>query len=172
MYDKGYIQVYTGNGKGKTTASLGLALRACCAGERVYMLQFLKGQDYAELKAPDYLPNFTIRQFGLPHFVFGNPTEDDKAMAREGLQQAEEVIHSGDYDLVILDELNNAVMMDLIDVQDVLDLMDKKPEQVELVITGRYAREEIIEKADLVTEMREIKHYFQEGVPARKGVEY
>lgn len=172
MYEKGYIQIYTGNGKGKTTASLGLALRASCDGERVFMLQFLKGQDYAELKAPEYLPNFTMKQFGLPHFVFGNPSEKDKELAREGLAQAEEVMTSGDYDLVILDELNNAVTMDLIDEEDVLALMDKKPDQVELVITGRYAPKSMIEKADLVTEMKEIKHYFHEGVPARKGIEY
>jgi len=171
MLDKGYIQVYTGNGKGKTTASLGLALRAVCAGYKVYMGQFMKGRDYSELMAPSLLPGFTLEQYGSPEFLTGEPTEKDYERAENGLKKIMEVISSGEYDVVIMDEINTALHFNLLKTEDVLKILDAKPEKMELVLTGRYGKDEIIEKADLVTEMKEIKHYYQKGVPSRRGIE-
>ncbi|WP_125153184.1 cob(I)yrinic acid a,c-diamide adenosyltransferase [Clostridium rectalis] len=171
MENKGYIQVYTGNGKGKTTASLGLSLRAVCAGKKVFFGQFTKGMKYSELKAAEILPNFTMEQFGGDHFIFGTPTKADKEQAMKGLKRAEEVLTSGEYDVVVFDEINIALFYELFDVKDVLELLDKKPEKTEVILTGRYAKQEIIDRADLVTEMKEIKHYYTQGVPARVGIE-
>lgn len=171
MDNKGYIQVYTGNGKGKTTASLGLSLRAVCAGKKVFFGQFTKGMKYSELEAVKILPNFEMEQFGKPAFIFGKPTKADIDEARKGLKRAEEVLTSGEYDVVVFDEINIALFYELFTVQEVLDLLDKKPEKTEVILTGRYAAPEIIERADLVTEMKEIKHYYTQGVPARKGIE-
>lgn len=168
---QGYVQVYTGDGKGKTTAAFGLALRAVCAGYKVYIGQFLKGMSYSELKAPEYLPNLKIEQYGEARFIHGEPNQRDRDKANEGLVKIESIINSGKYDVVIMEEVNVALMYGLFDVQRILDIMKNKPKSVELVLTGRYARKEIIEAADLVTEMRMIKHYFNEGVPARKGIE-
>ncbi|MTK12373.1 MAG: cob(I)yrinic acid a,c-diamide adenosyltransferase [Clostridiaceae bacterium] len=169
--EKGYIQVYTGNGKGKTTCALGLSLRAVCAGKKVFFGQFTKGMKYSELNAPNYLPNFTLEQFGRAVFILGNPTKADKEVARKGLQKAEEVLTSGEYDVVVLDEINIALFYELFSVDEVIEILDKKAEKTEVILTGRYANERIIEKADLVTEMKEIKHYYTQGVPARKGIE-
>ncbi|GAA0730698.1 cob(I)yrinic acid a,c-diamide adenosyltransferase [Clostridium malenominatum] len=171
MDNKGYIQVYTGNGKGKTTASLGLSLRAVCAGKKVFFGQFTKGMKYSELEAVKILPNFEMEQFGRNSFIFGKPTKADIEEARKGLKRAEEVLTSGEYDVVVFDEINIALFYELFTVQEVLELLDKKPEKTEVILTGRYAAPEIIERADLVTEMREIKHYYTQGVPARKGIE-
>lgn len=169
--EKGYIQVYTGNGKGKTTCALGLSLRAVCAGKKVFFGQFTKGMQYSELDAPKYLPNFTLEQFGRNVFILGNPTKADKEFAKKGLKKAEEVLASGDYDVVVLDEINIALFYELFSVDEVIEILDKKAEKTEVILTGRYANERIIEKADLVTEMTEIKHYYTQGVPARKGIE-
>lgn len=171
MTNKGYIQVYTGNGKGKTTASLGLSLRAVCAGKKVFFGQFVKGMKYSELNAVKFLPNFTMEQFGRNTFIFGNPSQADKDEAAKGLKKAAEVLASGEYDVVVFDEINIAIFYELFPIEDVLKMLDNKAEKTEVILTGRYAAPEIIEKADLVTEMREIKHYYTQGVPARKGIE-
>lgn len=171
MDKKGYIQIYTGNGKGKTTAALGLSLRAVCAGRKVFFGQFTKGMKYSELNAANYLPNFTLEQFGRDTFIFGNPSKEDIEAAKEGLKRAEEALTSGEYDVVVLDEINIAIYYELLTVEEVIDMLDKRAENVEVILTGRYAKDKLTEKADLVTEMREIKHYYKQGVPARKGIE-
>lgn len=169
---KGYIQIYTGNGKGKTTAAFGLALRAVGAGLEVYIAQFVKGIEYSELKSVKRLSDsITLRQYGLGFFVNRKPNKEDIRVAREGLKEVREIMCSGMYDLVILDEANVAAYHKLFSVQDLLDFMRAKPENVELVITGRKADSRIIESADLVTEMKEIKHYYHSGVEARIGIE-
>lgn len=174
MNGQGFIQVYTGNGKGKTTASLGLALRAAGHKYKVIMIQFMKGKiDYGELKAQAMLkPYLTIIQAGGPDFVNkNNPSKEEIRMAHDGLRTAREVLSKGEYDVVILDELNVAIDFKLIAIDEALELIALKPDNVELIITGRYAPQAIIDKADLVTEMREIKHYYNEGVRARDGIE-
>jgi cob(I)alamin adenosyltransferase len=169
--ERGYIHIYTGSGKGKTTAALGLGLRAAGAGLKVYMIQFMKGRRYSEIDAVENLPNFTISQFGRDEFVSKEkPEQIDINLAQQGLERAREVIKG--YDLVILDEINVAVDYNLISLEDVLRLLKEKPEGVELVLTGRYASPELVKQADLVTEMLEIKHPYEEGVLARKGIDY
>lgn len=171
--EKGYIHVYTGPGKGKTTAVLGLGLRAAGAGLKVYMIQFMKGRRYSELDAVDQLPNFTIVQYGRDEFVSKEkPEQVDIDLAQQGFTHAKEVVKNGKYDLVILDELNVAVDYNLIALDDVLKLIEEKPEKLELVLTGRDAHPELVKVADLVTEMLEIKHPYQKGVMARKGVDF
>lgn len=171
--EKGYVHVYTGHGKGKTTAALGLGLRAAGAGLKVYMIQFMKGRRYSEIDAVEQLQNFTIVQFGRDEFVSKeNPEQIDVDLAQQGLEHAKEIIKKGEHDLVILDEINVAVDFNLIPLEDVLRLLREKPGKVELVLTGRYASPELVKDADLVTEMLEIKHPYQEGVLARKGIDY
>ena len=171
MLEKGYVQVYTGNGKGKTTAALGLVLRTVCAGNKVFMGQFMKGQDYSELKAVDFLPGFKMEQFGGVAFLNGKPTDKDIADAEKGLSRIKEVITSGEYDVIVLDEINTALFFKLLDVAQVIDVINLKKENVEIILTGRYAPQEIVDRADLVTEMKEIKHYYQNGVASRIGIE-
>lgn len=171
MENKGYIQVYTGNGKGKTTAALGLTLRAVCAGKKVFFGQFIKGMKYSEVEGVNYLKGFAIEQFGMNCFIYDDPTEEDKKRALIGLKRCEEILSSQEYDIVVLDEISIALYYKLLNVEDVLDLLNKKPENTEIIITGRYVPQEIIDRADLVTEMREIKHYYYKGVEARKGIE-
>jgi len=171
---KGYIQVYTGNGKGKTTAALGLALRAAGCGLRSYIGQFLKGQAYGELAAVRKLaPLITIEQFGRKGFVHvtENPDEEDIQRARAGLEKCRRTMLSGRYSLIILDEVNVAVHFRLLSIKDVLDLLDQKPADVEVILTGRYAPPALLRRADLVTEMKEKKHYYKRGVRARPGIE-
>ncbi len=169
---KGYIQVYTGNGKGKTTASLGLALRAVGAGLKVYIIQFLKSGDYSEIKALSRFSEFvTIEQYGLGRFVKGKPSSEDIEAGQKGLEKLKSILSEGKHDLVIAEEGNVAVMCGLFSENDLLSVMEIKPAHVELVITGRGAGEKIVEKADLVTEMQEVKHYYQKGVKARVGIE-
>ncbi|WP_286680673.1 cob(I)yrinic acid a,c-diamide adenosyltransferase [Tepidanaerobacter sp. EBM-49] len=172
---KGLVLVYTGNGKGKTTAALGLALRAVGHDEKVYIIQFMKGNEkYGEVQAVrKYLPNAELVQKGLDKFVKkGKPLEEDLKLAKEGIDLAKDVISSGEYDLVILDEINVAVDYGLIKEEDVLDLISIKPEHVTLVLTGRYAPEKILEAADMVSEVREIKHHYKQGIKAQPGIEY
>ncbi len=169
--EKGFIHVYTGNGKGKTTAAFGLALRAACAGKKVFIGQFVKGMKYSEVDAEKYLPNIEIHQLGRSCFIDRAPTDEDIRFAKEGLKQCTEALSSGENDLVILDELNIALFFKLFRLSDVLEMLSKRKPHVEVVITGRYAPQEIIDLADLVTEMREIKHYYQKGIMARKGIE-
>lgn len=169
---KGYVQVYTGNGKGKTTACLGLTLRAMGAGLKVFIIQFLKQGDYSEIKALSLFPEkVTVEQYGLGRFVKGKPSDDDMAEGRKGLERAKDVLSQGDVDMLILEEANVAVMCGLFPEQDLLDLIELKPESMELVITGRGATQAIMDRADLVTEMKEIKHYYKKGVNARVGIE-
>jgi cob(I)alamin adenosyltransferase len=172
--EKGMVQVYTGNGKGKTSAAFGLALRAIGRGLKVYIIQFIKGGfDYGELYITDKLPNLKLKAFGRGKFVTEKPpSEVDVKFAEEALKLAEETVESGEYDIVILDEVNVALNLKLIKTERVVELIKKKPKHVELILTGRYAPNEIIEAADLVTEMREIKHPYNKGFQARKGIEY
>jgi cob(I)alamin adenosyltransferase len=172
--EHGLIQVYTGLGKGKTTAALGLAFRAAGQGLTVYIVQFMKGwPDYGELVSVEKLPNITLRQFGRPEFVDkDNPDPEDIRRAHRALDHARQIIFGGQYDIVILDEINVALDFGLIGLAEVLSLLDAKPEQVELVLTGRYAHPEVVKRADLVTEMLDIKHPYTEGVMGRRGIEY
>lgn len=170
--DKGQIHIYTGNGKGKTTAALGLSLRAVCAGKKVFFGQFIKGMDYSELKAAEYLPGFEIRQFGRDCFIYNEPKEEDILAAREGLNICKEIIKNKDYDLVVLDELNIALYYKLFPVEEVIEMLENRADKVEIVITGRYAPQELIDLAHLVTEMKEIKHYYKTGLKARLGIEF
>lgn len=168
----GFIHVYTGNGKGKTTAALGLALRAAGAGLKVFIGQFLKTGAYSEITAlKRFSESITVEQFGETQFIREEPSAKDRQRAAEGLARIQEVLAGGEYDIVILEEINVACSMKLIPVKGVLDLLKNKPEAVEMVLTGRYAAPAVIEAADLVTEMREIKHYYKKGVAARKGIE-
>ena len=171
--ERGCTQVYTGNGKGKTTAALGLALRAVGRGLNVCMFQFIKGGGpYGEhLVAGKLAPLFTIIQTGRPGWVNTKDVSEDRRIAQAALQEARGLLVSGDYDLFICDEINGAVGFGLLDVEQVLELISLRPEKVELILTGRNAHERVIEAADLVTEMREIKHYYKAGVAARTGIE-
>ena len=169
---KGYTQVYTGNGKGKTTAAIGLSIRAAGAGLKVYIAQFIKMGDYSEIKALRRYSDFiTVEQFGLGRFTNRKPAPEDIQAAQKGLKKVKSVLVSDDYDIVIMEEANVAVKLGLMAVQDLLKIIINKPYDKELVITGRGASPRIIENADLVTEMRPIKHYYQKGVPARVGIE-
>jgi len=169
---KGFIQVYTGNGKGKTTAAFGLALRAAGAGLKVYFAQFIKGMKYSELESIKKFDDLImLKQYGRDCFIKKNPEQQDIDLAQKGFNAVKEIVLSGKYDIVILDEITIAIFYSLINEDDLLKLMQNKPEHVELVITGRYATNAIIEQADLVTEMKEIKHYYQKGITARTGIE-
>ncbi len=169
---KGYVQVYTGDGKGKTTAALGLALRAAGHGMRTYIGQFMKGQHYGELEALRGHPYITIEQYGDVRCIRREEvTPRHIAQARRGLERARKAMLSGAYDIVVLDEVNVSIWFGLLTVEEVLDLIEQKPPDVELVLTGRRAPQELIDRADLVTEMREVKHYYQQGVMARQGIE-
>ena len=169
---KGYTQVYTGNGKGKTTAALGLAIRAAGAGLKVFIAQFIKMGEYSEIKALKRFEDLIkVEQFGKGRFIKGKPSASDIEAARKGVEKVKAAFTSGQHNVVIMEEANVAAGLGLLSVDDILKIMDEKPKDVELVITGRGADSRIIEKADLVTEMKEIKHYFQEGVKARIGIE-
>lgn len=169
--EKGYVHVYTGNGKGKTTAALGLSLRAISAGKKVFFGQFIKGMDYSELESQKYLPNFKIQQFGRDCFIYKDPTDEDIRIAREGLEICRQILNSDEYDIVVLDELNIATYYKLFSPDEVIEILKNRNPHIEVIITGRYSDEKIIEFADLVTEMKEIKHYYCKGVEARKGIE-
>ena len=170
----GYVQVYTGNGKGKTTAALGLALRAAGHGLKTYIGQFLKGQTYGELAAVRRLaPLITIEQFGRRGFIHvtENPEDEDIERARRGLEKCLRAMLSGKFRLVVLDEICVAMHFRLLSEKDVHDFLAQKPRNVEVVLTGRYAPPSLLRRADLVTEMKEKKHYYAKGVRARAGIE-
>ena len=170
---KGYIHVYTGNGKGKTTSAIGLGIRAAGAGYKVHMIQFMKGRKYCELITLDDIKNFTYSQHGRDEFVNKkNPEKIDIDLAQIGFKHTKELIKSEKYDMIILDEINVAVDFNLIKLKDILDLIENKPKGLELVLTGRYADKEFVKIADYVTEMLEIKHPYQQGVQARKGCDF
>lgn len=171
-FSRGYVQVYTGDGKGKTTAALGLALRASGHGMRTYIGQFMKGQPYGELEALRDHPLITIEQYGDVRCIHQEEvTPEHVSQAQRGLERAREVMLSGNFDLVVLDEVNVAIWFGLLTVEEVLALLDRRPKHVEVILTGRRAPQELIERADLVTEMQAVKHYYQQGVVARKGIE-
>jgi cob(I)alamin adenosyltransferase len=169
----GLIQVYTGDGKGKTTAAIGQAIRAVGQGARVVMIQFMKGREYGEIRAVENVDNFEIHQFGRDEFVDkANPAQRDIDYAHKGLEKAQEILEDGGCDLLILDEINVAVDFNLIGIEDVLELIVHKPRHLELILTGRNAPQEFERVAHLVTEMKEIKHPYQQGIEMRKGIDY
>lgn len=174
MTELGLIQVYTGNGKGKTTASLGLAFRACGHGFRVIMVQFMKEcADYGEVKAAGYLPGFRVVQVGRNDFVdLANPDPIDHRLAQDGWEKAKAFIDSGEYDIVILDEINVAMACGLLDPAAVASFLTARRRPVEIILTGRHAPDGIVAIAHLVTDMQEIKHPYAAGVKARQGIDY
>jgi cob(I)alamin adenosyltransferase len=170
---KGLIQVYTGDGKGKTTAALGLALRAAGRNMKVLIVQFMKKWDYGELHSVKLIPNITLKTFGTKEFVYkGKVKKIDYEEAQKAFSFGVEGTQSGNYDIVIFDELNMALYYELLNLKEVVEKLKGRPDGVEVVITGRKAPEEIIEIGDLVTEMREVKHPYQKGIKARMGIEY
>lgn len=169
--EKGYIQVYTGNGKGKSTAAFGLALRAAGAGMKVYIAQFVKGMFYSELNILPKIRGIDIKQYGRRCFIREKPEQEDYLLARSGLQECAGILRSGDYDMVILDEACIALYFGLFSFKDLKSVIEGRAAHTELIITGRYAPQELIDMADLVTEMKEIKHYYTRGVQAREGIE-
>lgn len=171
-WNRGYLHIYTGDGKGKTTAALGLALRAAGAGLKVLIIQFVKGMSYCELESLKRFSDLiTVRQCGRNCFINREPEPEDIECARRGLEKAREALASGEYRLVILDEANIAVHFGLFAPGDLLEAVGSRRPEVEVVVTGRRAAPELLEAADLVTEMKEVKHYFSRGVPARRGIE-
>ncbi len=167
------LHVYTGNGKGKTTAAFGLALRAAGSGQRVFFAQFVKGKTYSEIRAVEiWLPTITVKQYGRGCFIVKKPEQEDITAARHGLQEVESILRSGEYGLVILDEASIATYYQLFSVEELLVVIQARHQRTEVVVTGRYAPPELIAAADLVTEMREIKHYYNEGIQAREGVDF
>ncbi|AHF97420.1 MAG: cob(I)yrinic acid a,c-diamide adenosyltransferase [Desulfurella sp.] len=173
MKEKGYVQVYTGNGKGKTTAAIGLTIRALGAGLKVLFVQFVKGLPYSEHKALSRFENLTIKQFGRPEFIHSKPSDEDIKAAKDGYNYVMDIFTNSPnlFDVVVLDEANIAVFFGLFSDDELIELIDKKPQNTELIITGRYATQKVIDRADLVTEMKEIKHYYTQGVIARDGIE-
>jgi len=172
--EKGFIQVYTGDGKGKTTCALGLALRAAGQGLQVYMIQFLKGRETGEAQAAARLaPEMTLQYFGRPGLVnLKSPAPEDLTLVREAWDLAKKVLAAGEHDLVILDEINLVLTYNLIPLDEALEVLRLRPPHVELVLTGRQSPEELVDLADLVTEMRPVKHYYQAGVKSRRGIEW
>ena len=174
--EKGLVIVYTGKGKGKTTAALGIALRAVGYKKKVCMIQFIKGSwHYGEMDSSRLLPEFEMIAAGKGFVGIiddTSPKQLHKDVAQEAVKISREKIHSENYDIVILDEINYAVNLDLISLDDVLNLIKSKPAELDLVLTGNYAKDKVIELADLVTEMKEIKHPFQQGIKARKGIDF
>jgi cob(I)alamin adenosyltransferase len=172
--DKGLVMVITGNGKGKTTAAFGQALRAIGQGYRVFVLQFMKGRKYGEfIAAEKYLPHLTIHMSGLDSFVMrDNPAAIDIEWAQKGLDAAKKAIKSGKYDMIILDEINVALEFKLIALSEVIELIKNRPPNLDLILTGRYAQPEMIELADTVSEVQEVKHHYHKGIKDRAGIEY
>ena len=166
------IQVYTGNGKGKTTAALGLALRAVGTGLKVFIGQFVKGKNYSELNVLKKIKNIKIEQFGRGCFIKSEPKKKDIALARSGLERVRKIISIGIYDMVILDEINVALRLKLLKLEDVISLIKNTSQKTELVLTGRYAHPKILKIADLVSEIKDKKHYYKKGQKARKGIEF
>jgi len=169
---KGYIHIYTGDGKGKTTAAIGLAIRAAGYGMKTYIGQFMKGQHYGELTALRDHPYITIEQYGDVDCVHREDiTQKHVAQAQQGLKRVWEVMLSNQYDIIILDEINVAVWFDLIKAEDVLELLNERPKNIEFILTGRRAPKALIKIADLVSDIKEIKHYYNQGIKARTGIE-
>ena len=169
--EKGYFHVYTGNGKGKSTAAFGLALRALCAGKKVYVGQFVKNMKYSETKIEEMMEGIRILQFGKDCCIDRAPDAEDARLAKAGLAECAAVMASGKYDLVILDEITIALYFKFLTPQDILDAIHARAPHVEVVVTGRYCPDALIEAADLVTEMQEVKHYYTQGVLSREGID-
>jgi len=171
--DHGCIHVYTGNGKGKTTAAIGQGIRAVGHGLRVTMIQFMKGRRYSEIATLEKIPGFTVKQFGRDEFVSKtHPEQVDIDLARQGLAHAKTILKAGTTDVLILDEINVAIDYRLIPLRDVLTLLDEKPPSIDIILTGRYAPPELIQRADLVSEILEIKHPYQHGQKCRQGIDW
>lgn len=171
---KGYIQIYTGNGRGKTTAALGLAIRAAGFGLKTFIMQFMKEYPYNEVTSLEKLSEWiTIKRYGNDKFVYQKklPSKKDIASAERALNRTREVMSSAKYDIIILDEICVAIYFKLLKSERVLEFIGEKPDDVELILTGRYCPQELIDEADLVTEMKEVKHYYLKGVSARRGIE-
>lgn len=166
------IQVYTGNGKGKTTSALGLALRACGAGHKIYIGQFIKTGNYCEIKALKAFANIKVEQFGRGCFIMGKPCKKDIELAGAGVKKIIQILKEDKFKLIILDEVNIALKLKLIKLQDLIEIINNTPKESELILTGRYAHPKIKRLADLVTEIREIKHYYKKGMRARRGIEF
>ena len=171
---RGLVIIITGNGKGKTTAAFGQALRAAGQGYKVFIIQFMKGRKYGEYKAvKKYFPDITVNLSGLDSFVMrDSPAAIDIEYAHKGLKKAKIVIQSGNYDMVILDEINVALDFQLVDIKEVIELIKNKPHNLDLILTGRYAPKQIISLADTVSEVKEIKHHYNAGIKDRAGIEY
>lgn len=170
--EKGYVHVYTGDGKGKTTAAIGLAIRAAGAGLRVLFVQFIKGMAYSEITALKKLSDcICVRQYGRGRFIKGEPCSEDIDAAGRGLTEIEQALTNDGYDMVVLDEANVAIQCSLFPIEKLVELIAAKPPHVEMVITGRYAHPFLLDCADVVTEMKEVKHYYQRGITARVGIE-
>lgn len=169
---KGYIHLYTGNGKGKTTAALGMALRAVGAGKKIFIAQFVKGMHYSELDVLNRFPEIQLKQYGLDCFIVKKPRQTDIDAAQLGLSEVSEVIVQNKFDMVILDEICIAFHYQLIKIDKFILLLKNKPVETEIILTGRYAPHELYTIADLITEMKEVKHYYNQGVMARKGFEF
>lgn len=168
----GYVQIYTGNGKGKTTAAFGLALRASGHGKKIFIGQFVKGMKYGELDSiKKFSETITLKQFGRDCFIENDPEPEDIKVARDGWDLVNTILDENSVDILILDEIGIAIYYKLISTNEVADFIKRKPAEMELILTGRYVPEELFELADLVTEMKEIKHYYKVGVQARKGIE-
>ena len=169
--EKGYVHIYTGNGKGKTTAAFGLALRAAMSVKKVYIGQFIKGMAYEETKCAQIIPQIKIEQFGTECFIDRKPGDEDIRLARNGLEKCMNALCSGEYDMVIMDEITIAIYFGLLSDDEVIETIEKRKNNVEAVLTGRYASERLIQAADLVSDIKEIKHYFSQGVMSRKGID-
>ncbi|MDR1042780.1 MAG: cob(I)yrinic acid a,c-diamide adenosyltransferase [Clostridiales Family XIII bacterium] len=169
---KGYIQIYTGDGKGKSTAAFGLAARMAGRGGRVFIGRFMKGLTSGEFISCDAIPGIEYEDFGSKEYIVGTPSSRDFSSAEHGLWRVGEVLESNEYDMVVMDEVNDALLFGLLTLDAVLETVAKRREHTELIMTGRGAPKELMDKADLVTEMRAVKHYFEKGIMARPGVEY
>ena len=167
--EKGFVQLYTGNGKGKTSAAFGMALRAAMADKKVYVGQFVKSMKYSETRIEEFLDNITIHQFGRGCYLLRDVEEEDRQAAREGLQACRQALSSGTWDLVILDEVTIALRFNLFTTDELLHILEEKAEHTEVILTGRSAPQELIDRADLVTDMVEVKHYYMQGVLSRPG---
>ncbi len=169
---KGYVHLYTGNGKGKTTAAFGLAIRAAMAGKRVYIGQFVKDMQYSETRIQEIVKNIVVEQLGRGCFIFESPKLKDIEAAMEGLEKCRKILSSGEFDVVILDEITIGLHFNLFAVEDVVKMIKNRDKSIEVVMTGRYAPDELYEISDLITEMKEVKHYYEtEGVLSREGID-
>ena len=172
QFKQGYIQIYCGTGKGKTTAALGLSLRILLTGGSVFFAQFFKGVETAELGLCSLCDRFSIEQYGTGNFIAGLPGSEDIAAARKGLRYCHDALTSGCFDLIVLDEILLCVAYQIFSVEELISILESRKSHVEVVLTGRRVQSELVSAADLITEMKKVKHYFDQGVSARKGIEY